>query len=156
MVQATAPSDTLNLIGDGQIINAVNVDGLVTLGQRDPWTYAPISTLGGFTNQATVANRVEGAVTRFVNSGTIGDATAARTAVYLTTTAFENSGTILNNGMDPAVELSTAGESITAINSGTITGALNVSLLRYVAPGAPEAPQLQPFQIAVSNSGTIT
>jgi len=155
-VQATGARDTLNLIGDGQIVNAVNVDGLVTLGQRDPWTYAPISTLGGFTNQATVASRVEGAVTRFANSGTIGDATAARTAVYLTTTRFENSGAILNDGMDPAVELSTADESITAINSGTITGGLDVSLIRYVAPGAPETPQPQPFQITVSNSGTIT
>ena len=156
-VQSAASVASLALIGDGQVVNLANVDGGVTLGQQRTWwpTEAAAAPLGGFTNQATVTGRVEGLVTRFANSGTIGTVGLSGTAVRVETASFENAGRIVNDGADPSVALRATGTAITATNSGTIGQGLNVQMDNSTSYGVVP-PTVQPLDIAVTNSGTIT
>jgi hypothetical protein len=155
---AAGTRSTLNAVGDGQIVNMVTVDGGVTFGERPRYPYynEPSLPLAAFTNQASVTGRVEGTATRFVNNASIGTADLSRTAVYLHAASFENTGSIQNNGLDPAVELMSDGTAITAINSGTIAGGLGASVGNSLGSNGAAPTTLEPVQIALTNSGTIT
>ncbi|MDR6136423.1 hypothetical protein QE361_003430 [Sphingomonas sp. SORGH_AS802] len=156
-VSANTSVASLSLIGEGQVINLANVDGGVTLGQQQTWwpVETPMVTLGGFTNQAIVTGRVEGLVTRFANSGTIGQDDSDRTAISVRTASFENSGTIRNNGADPTVDLKAGGASLTATNTGLITQGLSASASNDLPYGVLPPDTRVPLEVSLINSGTI-
>ncbi|MDZ7282982.1 autotransporter outer membrane beta-barrel domain-containing protein [Sphingomonas sanguinis] len=159
-VQSGAALASLGVLGDGQIVNTANVDGSITIGgsyysfpQPQPQT-----VLAALTNQAVVKGGVFGQVSRFTNSGTIGDAALKQVALSIGGVgdmSFVNSGTILNDGTRRSASLSVNEGTITATNSGTIAQGFSASAGNYTYYGttAPEVPQ--PLKIALTNTGTI-
>ena len=159
-VQSGAALASLGVLGDGQIVNTANVDGDLTIG--DSYYYYPQpqqqTVLAALTNQAIVKGGIFGQVSRFTNSGTIGDATLAWTAVSIGSTGdlgFANSGSILNDGSRRSVNLSVTQGTITATNSGSIAQGLAAFAgdSGYYGTTAPAAPQ--PLTITMTNTGTI-
>ncbi|WP_294268389.1 autotransporter outer membrane beta-barrel domain-containing protein [uncultured Sphingomonas sp.] len=151
---------SLSVMGDGQIVNTANVDGGITIG--DTYYSYPQpqqqTVLAALTNQAVVKGSIIGRVSRFTNSGTIGDATLNWAALSLNATgamSFVNSGTILNDGSRRSVNLSVNEGTITATNSGTIAQGLSTFAGNYSGydTTAPETPQ--PLAITLTNTGTI-
>lgn len=136
--------------GDGKFINQMATTGAVQGMAASGVYYGTYynTEIGGFSNRANV-----GSIALFAgnvdNSATIGSATLAGTALLLTTgKAFNlgNTGTIVNNGLQPAIILSgSTTANSTIANSGTITGGLSLSVAS--APGNT---------VSLNNSGTIT
>lgn len=159
-VQAAGTRDRLNLVGDGQMVNLVNVDGDVTIGRiYSPYYNPSPEKLAAFTNQAIVKGSISGQVSRFTNSGAIGDAALRKTAVLINGVgdmSFANSGSILNDGSNRGVNLSTYEGTITATNSGSIAQGLDAFAGNYSYYGAPVPDAPQPLKIALTNTGTIS
>ena len=158
-VGASTTLTSLGVLGDGQVVNTANVDGDLTIG--DTYYYYPqpeqATVLAALTNQAIVKGTVSGQVSRFTNSGTIGDAALKRTGVALYgtgATTFTNSGTILNDETRRSVSLSVNEGTITATNSGTIAQGLIASGNTY-SYGSDSSVTAQPMSIALTNTGTI-
>lgn len=158
-VQATGTRDRLNLVGDGQMVNLVNVDGDVTIGRiYSPYYNPSPEKLAAFTNQAIVKGSISGQVSRFTNSGTIGEAALRQTAVLINGVgdmSFANSGTILNDGSNRGVNLSTYEGTITATNSGSITQGLVAFAGNYTYYGVPIPDAPQAMAVTLTNTGTI-
>ena len=160
-IRADTARPTLAVFGDGQIVNAADVDGNLQVGYSyyNSWDYnQPQTVLAALTNQAVVKGGVFGQVSRFTNSGMIGDAALRQAAVSIGGTgdmSFANSGTILNDGARRSASLSVNEGTITATNSGTIAQGFSASAGNYTYYGAtaPEAPQ--PLKIALTNTGAI-
>ncbi|MDR6144238.1 hypothetical protein QE363_000031 [Sphingomonas sp. SORGH_AS870] len=159
-IGADATLTSLGLRGDGQIVNTANVDGDVTIGDANYYYYQaqPQAMLAALTNQAVVKGAISGQVSRFTNTGTVGDAALKRTAVSVYAVgdlSFANSGSILNDASRRGVNLSVNGGAITATNSGSIAQGFNAfaSDYSYYGTTPPDAPQ--PQKIALTNSGTI-
>lgn len=159
-VGASTALASLGVLGDGQVVNTVNVDGDLTIG--DSFYYYPQpqtpTVLAALTNQAIVKGGVSGQVSNFTNSGTIGDAALQRTAVSLFglgDTSFTNSGSILNDASRGSVNLSVNSGTITATNSGTIAQGLSAfaSNYNYYGTSTPDVPQ--PLKVTLTNTGTI-
>lgn len=159
-VQSDNALASLSVMGDGQVVNTANVDGDITIGDRSYYypQPQPQTVLASLTNQAIVKGSIIGRVSRFTNSGTIGDAALNWLAVGIDGTgdmSFDNSGTILNDGSRQSVNLAVNEGTITATNSGTIAQGLDAfagNTVYYSVP-APDVPQ--PLKIALTNTGTI-
>ena len=159
-VQSGTALASLGVLGDGQVVNTANVDGEFSIGNYyyNPYLPQEQTVLAALTNQAIVKGGVFGQVSRFANSGTIGNATLKGAAVSISGVgdlSFDNSGTILNDASRRSVNLSTNEGMITAGNSGTIAQGFSAfgSNYIYFGPTPPEVPQ--PLKIALTNSGTI-
>jgi len=159
-IQSQTALASLGILGDGQIVNTANVDGDLVLGDSYYSYYQPQpqAMLAALTNQAVVKGAISGQVSRFTNSGTVGDAALKRTAVSVYAVgdlSFANSGSILNDASRRGVNLSVNGGAITAANSGSIAQGFNAfaSDYSYYGTTPPDAPQ--PQKIALTNSGTI-
>ncbi len=160
-VQSGAALASLGVLGDGQVVNTANVDGDMTIGDSSYYYYPrqdQPTVLAALTNQAVVKGAISGQVSRFTNSGTIGDAGLRQAAVSIYAVgdmSFANSGSILNDANRRSVNLSVNGGAITATNSGAIAQGFNAFAgdYRYYGTTAPDA--LQPQTIALTNSGTI-
>ncbi|WP_433911465.1 autotransporter outer membrane beta-barrel domain-containing protein [Sphingomonas yabuuchiae] len=159
-VQSDAALASLGVLGDGQVVNTANVDGDITIG--DYFYYYPQpdqpTVLAALTNQGIVKGMISGQVSRFTNSGTIGDASLRPAAVSISAVgdmSFANSGTILNDGSTRSVNLSVNEGSITATNSGTIAQGLSASAANYSYYNTPEPAAPQPLKVALTNTGII-
>ncbi|KTT71893.1 autotransporter protein [Sphingomonas sanguinis] len=159
-VQSDAALASLGVLGDGQIVNTANVDGDITIG--DYFYYYPQpdqpTVLAALTNQGIVKGAISGQVSRFTNSGTIGDASLRRAAVSISAVgdmSFANSGSILNDGSTRSVNLLVNKGAITATNSGTIAQGISASATNYSYYNTPEPAAPQPLKVALTNSGTI-
>lgn len=158
-LQSDATLASLGVMGDGQVVNTANVDGGITIG--DYFYYLqpqPQTVLAALTNQAVVKDGIFGRVSRFTNSGTIGDAALKQVAVSIDGTgdmSFVNSGTIVNDGSWRAAILSVYEGTLTATNSGMIARGFSAFAgnTNYYGATAPEAPQS--LKIALTNTGTI-
>lgn len=153
-IAAANPLDAdVQVSGDGNIVNTATINGAVRTYFPRNWTGSDQQEpgLASFTNDATILGRFDGITDRFVNNGTIGS-TDVSTAVRVRSTgdlSFENSGQVI--GSD-GIDLTIQGGSITARNSGSITGAL------FAEAGASWSGQMiEPVAASISfeNSGTI-
>jgi hypothetical protein len=160
-VQSGATLASLNVLGDGQIVNTANVDGDLTIGDSPYYVLQPQTVLAALTNQAVVKGSVIGRVSRFTNSGAIGDAALKQVAVSIGGVgdmSFANSGGILNDGNQPSVSLSVNDGTITATNSGAIAqgfGAFASNYGGYDGGGTTTPAAPKPLGIALTNTGTI-
>lgn len=157
-VQSSTALASLGVLGDGQIVNTADVDGGMAIGGNYYYFPQPQTVLAALTNQAIVKGGVFGQVSRFTNSGTIGDAALNWTAVGLNGNgdmSFANSGSILNDGSRRSVNLSVQDGAITATNSGWIAQgfAASASNTGYYGTPVPDAPQ--PITVALTNSSAI-
>jgi hypothetical protein len=159
-IRSDAALSSLGVLGDGQVVNTANVDGDIAIG--DTYYYyaqpQPQAILAALTNQAVVKGAVSGQVSRFTNSGTIGDVALGQAAVSINTVGdmtFANSGTILNDGNRRSVNLSASEGALAATNSGVIGQGISASAVNYIAYGGtpPETPQA--LKVALTNTGTI-
>ncbi|WP_336869353.1 autotransporter outer membrane beta-barrel domain-containing protein [Sphingomonas sanguinis] len=160
-VQSDAALASLGIRGDGQVVNTANVDGDITIGDGSYYYYPrqePQTVLAALTNQGIVKGAIVGQVSRFTNSGTIGDASLRRAALLINAVgdmSFANSGTILNDGSTRSVSLSVTNGGITATNSGTIAQGISASAGNYSYYNTLEPAAPQPLKVALTNSGTI-
>lgn len=163
-IRADAPfAGNLALSGDGTIVNTATITGIVQANiyyQNDP-TLVGLAGLA-FTNQGVIQGGFAGSARRFANSGTITRTVPDDLAVSISavdTLAFDNSGTITGSGVDHdnlAVSLTGYGASeISAANSGTITGGINIAMRQYQSFPPVETP-LSAMTALLTNSGTIT
>ena len=145
--------------GDGGIVNAAQLTGAVRVVSITPQTFGvQPETLGSFTNQSVIRGGFDGAVRSFTNAegGVLGSERFAGQTVRIDATApvaFDNRGSILNNGTSPAVALSTRSGLLSAANAGTITGQVNAFSFDYSRPD--EAPPV-PRTVSFVNTGSIT
>lgn len=160
-VQSGAALTSLNILGDGQVVNTANVDGDLTIGDYYYNYYgqpSQPSILAALTNQAVVKGAVFGQVSRFTNSGTIGDAALKETAVAIGTAGemgFTNSGSILTDSSFRSVSLSASAGTITATNSGSIAQGFSAYAGNYSYYGVSTPDVPQPLKVTLTNTGTI-
>lgn len=138
LAATNAVTSPIEVTGNGAVVNTATLES-VTLGTADQYSNNGIAygtPLGSFSNQGNITALVEGKVRRFTNTGTIGGATidtnrfATVEAVSNDTLDFANSGSITTSDVDlGAVFLSVVkGSTLTASNSGTITGGSDVRI----------------------------
>ncbi len=189
-VTASSPfAGDLYLTGDGSVVNQATIAGRMTTELpyplSNPFDANPLfpvdQTLASITNAGSIAG---GAVLRtasFANTGTIGTAALADTAVYFNQASalnFDNSGTLENDGSNDTVlayasviNFANSGRisagvdamavsllnyfngSVAATNSGTIVGGLFAS---SYADYGPYGVAPSPASVSLVNSGTIT
>lgn len=142
--------------GTGTIINQLATTGGVSTlsGYNVQLVPGLQGDLAGFVNRADIG-RAWVATALFDNSASIGSPTLTGSAVAAwsrSSLTFNNSGSIGNNGVSPAVDLAAntfAGSNVT--NSGVISGGLSIVGGGYSYPPTAEAGTL-----TIANSGTIT
>ncbi len=160
-VQSDAALASLGVLGDGQVVNTANVDGDITIGDGSYYYYSQSdqpTVLAALSNQGIVKGEIVGQVSRFTNSGTIGDSSLRRAALSISAVgdlSFTNSGSILNDGSTRSVNLSVTNGGITATNSGTIAQGISASAGNYSYYNTAEPAAPQPLKVALTNSGTI-
>ena len=181
-IAAASPVATdVVLSGDGAIVNTATLEGRVFTSSPGFYQTNDAVRLASFTNTGSIALGFSGVADSIVNADTIGTDALADTAVAIyqqSPLAFANSGTIVSNSdadtahlIGPDISFVNSGTianggtglaaslvsdypgTITATNSGTLSGGFRASSYSYYNAGIET-----PANVSVSlvNSGTIT